>query len=184
MKYFIFTVVFIFLAVGLIIYLLPFIAYYQIESAIVKRDVGTLVSYVDFDQIRGNLKAQKGQRVIKMARKDDVNEPSLADLAIIWSSLSSDQEIEKAVSTAGLYIALSGSGAERKKPDPIKPTPEMSSYQMVKRLIADSSFQYGSLSKFVVSAKDGRNRYVQYFSFVFTREGVHWRLTNVIIPVF
>ena len=59
----------------------------------------------------------------------------------------------------------------------------MSQYQMVQKMIDKASFSYNSLSKFIVSVRDAKGRYSEYFSFVFTREGLNWRLTNVILPV-
>jgi hypothetical protein len=184
MKYFILFASFAASAVVLAVYCLPFVAYYQIDSAIIAKDAGKLASHTDFMEMRRNLKTQKGQRVIKTLKKDDGKDPSLVDLAISWSALPSDKAIDEAISTEGFYIVLSGPGADRRKADPIKAPTEMSTYQMIKKLIADASFQYQSVSKFVVSLKDEKGRYVGYFSFVFMRQGINWRLTNVILPVF
>ena len=183
MKYVMAMAIFIIIIVGLTIYLLPFVAYYEVETAIMAKDVGKFASHVDFTEMRRNLKMQKGQRVIKTLSRSKEKEMSLVDVSISWSALTSDQQIDQAISTEGFYITLSGAGADRKQPDPIRPSSEVDSLQMIKKLIAESSFKYQSFSKFVVSAKDEKGRYVGYCTFVFIREGLQWRLANVVLPV-
>lgn len=181
MKYVVFMAAFAVSAVVMALYLLPFVAYYHVESAIIKKDAEKLAASTGFTEMRRNLKVQKGQRVIKNLRKDDGKDLSLVDLSILWSAIPTDNEVDRAISTEGFYVALSG--AARMKPDPVKPPPEISEYQMVRRMIDKASFHYQSLSKFVVNVRDEKGRYSEYFSFVFTREGLNWRLTNVILPV-
>ncbi len=172
----------------LAVYLMPFITYYQIEAAVVTKDASRLASQVNFAELRKNLKLQKGQRVIKELRKESGPDPdrqqSLVDLSIQWAALPSRESIDQAISTEGFYISLSGPRSERRKPDPIKAPPEFSSVDLAGKLIAQASFSYQSPSRFEVRAKDEKNRYVEYFTFVFTREGIGWRLTNVILPLF
>ncbi|MCG6537807.1 MAG: DUF2939 domain-containing protein [Syntrophales bacterium LBB04] len=181
MKYVVFMAVFAIAAVVLALYSLPFVAYYQVESAIITKNADKLAASTGLAEMRRNLKAQRGQRVIKNIIKDNAKDQSLVDLSILWSELSTDNEIDRAISTEGFYVALSG--AVGTKPDAVKPAPEMSTYQMVRNMIDNASFSYKSLSKFVVSVRDDKGRYAEYFSFVFTREGLNWRLTNVILPV-
>jgi hypothetical protein len=181
MKYVAFMAAFAIVAVAVALYLLPFVAYYQVESAIITKNAEKLAASTGLTEMRQNLKAQRGQRVIKNLGKDDGKDQSLVDLSILWSAISADNEIDRAISTEGFYVTFSG--AERMKPDPVKPPPEMSTYQMVQKTIENASFNYQSSSKFVVSVRDEKGRYSEYFSFVFTREGFNWRLTNVILPV-
>lgn len=171
----------------LAVYLLPFIAYYEIESAIAAKDAGKLASYTDLNELRKNLKMQKGQRIIREWKKENGKNPtsqqSLVDLSIQWTGLTSDQAIDQAISTEGFSISLCGSRAERRKPDPIKPMSELSTFQLVRKLLTNGSFQYHSGSEFVASIKDDKNRYAEYFSFVFVREGLNWRLKKVNLPI-
>jgi len=184
MKYVVIMAIIAISTIILAIYAIPFVAYYQVESAIMVKDTGKLASYMDFNEMRRNLKAQKGQRVIKRLKKDDAADQSLTDLSISWSALSNDTEIDRAISTEGFYITLSGLGSDRTKSDPIKPPPEMDTVELVKKLFSDASFQYQSMSKFTVNVKDKKGRYVEYFLFVFTRDGLNWKLTNVRLPLF
>jgi hypothetical protein len=182
LKYVIFMAAFAIMAVGVSLYLLPFVAYYQVESAISSKDAEKLAAATGFSDMRRNLKAQRGQRVIKTLKKDDNREVTLVDLSIMWSALATDGEVDRAISTEGFYVALS-TGAATGKPNPIKPAQDLSLYQMVRHLIDKSSFQYQSLSKFIVNVRDEKGRYSEYFTYVFTRDGFNWRLTNVILPV-
>lgn len=181
MKYMVFMAAFAIAAVALALYLLPFVAYYQVESAITNKDAEKLAAVTGFTEMRRNLKAQRGQRVIKNIGKEDGKDRSLVDLSILWSAIPTDNEVDRAVSTEGFYVALSGAAST--KSGPVKAAPEISLYQMVRKLIDKASFHYQSLSKFVVNVRDDKGRYSEYFSFVFTREGLNWRLTNVILPV-
>jgi hypothetical protein len=181
MKYVASMAAFAIAAVAVALYLLPFVAYYQVESAIFNKDAEKLAASTGLTEMRRNLKAQRGQRVIKNLRKDEGKDQSLVDLSILWSAISTDHEIDRAISTEGFYVALSGAAST--KPDPVKPAPEMGTYQMVRKMTDNASFSYKSLSKFVVSVRDEKGRYSEYFSLVFTREGLNWQLTNVILPV-
>lgn len=163
-------------------YFLPYVAYYQLQDAIVMKDVGKLSFYTNLHEMRRNLKAQKGQRVIKGLERSNDEDPSLVDLSIAWSALSMDQDIDRAISTEGFYTTLYGLNS--RKSEPQKTMPKLSPYQFVGKLLADASFEYRSLSKFVISFRDEKGRYVGYFSFVFEREGLNWKLTNILLPVF
>ncbi|MDQ5985442.1 MAG: hypothetical protein CSYNP_01152 [Syntrophus sp. SKADARSKE-3] len=166
------------------IYALPFIAYYQVESAIMTKDTGKLASYTDFNELKRNMKNQKGQRVIKNLKKDDGTDQSLVDLSIAWSAITTDVEIDRSISTEGFYVNLSGMGLDNRKPDRIKPMQEVNTIELVKKLFDDASFNYQSFSKFTVNVKDKKGRYVEYFLFTFDRDGLTWKLTNVRLPMF
>lgn len=181
LKYVGFMAVFAIAIVAMALYLLPFVAYYEVESAITTKNAEKLAAATGFTEMRRNLKAQKGQRVIKNLKKDDGKDQTLVDLSILWSAIPNDNDIDRAISTEGFYVALSGTG--RTKADPIRPIPEISTYEMVLKMVDKSNFDYQTLSKFVVSVRDDKGRYSEYFSFVFTRDGLNWRLTNVILPV-
>ena len=73
MKYVLFMAMLAIAAVAVALYLLPFVAYYQVESAIVTKDAEKLAASTGLTEMRRNLKAQKGQRVIKNLGKDDGN---------------------------------------------------------------------------------------------------------------
>ena len=182
LKYCAYIGVFAVLMLALAVYCLPFVSYYQVSSAITAKDAGKLASHIDLQEMRKNLKGQKGQRIIKTMQKKDVRDPSLVDLSLAWSSLSSDQEIDRAISTEGFYIAFSRSNTKTSMP--MKPGPETSVMQEVQKLIERASFQYRSVSQFVVSVKDEDGLYAEYFSFIFKRDGLTWHLSNVILPVF
>ena len=187
MKYIIVIAVFVLLLSGLAIYLMPFVAYYHVELAISEKNPSKLASYMNIVEVRKNLKSQKGERIIRDVKKEGDQvpfQPTLVDLSIQWSALQSEAAIDQAISTEGFYVSLWGPKADVRKPDPIRPLPEQSSYELIKRLIAYSSFHYSSGSSFVVQIKDDKNRYVGYVSFIFTREGLQWRLSNVILPLF
>jgi hypothetical protein len=188
MKYIILTAIVVLVVCCLAIYVSPFVTYYEVESAIAAKDAGKLASYTDLKELRKNLKVQKGQRIIRDWKKGDGKEPgneqSLVDLSIQWAAFPSDLAIDQAISTEGFYISLSGATKERRRPDPIRPPSELSSYQMIRKLTTCCSFEYQSYSKFVVRVKDDKNRYAEYFSFVFTREGLNWRMTSVVLPLF
>jgi hypothetical protein len=184
MKYVVVMVVFAFLAGALAIYFMPFVAYYQIESAIIAKDASRLASCIDLDEMKRNLKKQKGQRVIKELKHDDAREQDLADLSIQWAALSSDQAIDQAISTEGFYVILARGGADGKKREPVRAPKEISAYEAIKKMMATGSFHYRNISRFEVNIKDEKGRYVEYFSFIFARDGLNWRLTNVMLPLF
>ena len=108
-------------------------------------------------------------------------EQSLVDLSIQWTGLTSDQAIDQASVAGKLHQPVVKSRAP--KPDPIKPMSELSTFQLVRKLLTNGSFQYHSGSEFVASIKDDKNRYAEYVSFVFVREGLNWRLKKVNLPI-
>ena len=182
MKYAAILGILLFFAVALSIYFMPFVAYYRIESAIVTKDGDRFSAYTDVNELRRSLKMQKGQRVIKKLKKDNLLDRSLTDVAIEWSALTRDGDIDEAISPEGFFFAVWG--GSKRGIDPIKaPPPEkIDTYEMVQKLIADASFRYSSTSKFVVRVKDHKGRYIQYLSFEFSRTGIDWKLTKVSLP--
>ncbi len=115
---------------------------------------------------------------IKILKNGQGHPISLVDLAIHWSSLNSDGEVDRAVSTEGLYVAMTGTGSEVKLPQA-----DREPLAIAKKMIDESSFHYRSFSDFVINVKDKRGRYVEYFSFSLHREGLTWRLSNGLLPV-
>jgi len=184
MKYVMMMAVFAFLAGALAVYFIPFVAYYRIESAVAAKDASKLASYIDLNEMKRNLKKQKGQRIIQELKHDDGRELNLVDLSIKWSALSSDPAIDQAISTEGFYVFLTRHGDDRKKIAPGRTQKEISAYEMMQEIMGGGSFHYRSISQFEVNVKDGKGRYVEYFSFIFTRDGLNWRLTNVVLPLF
>ena len=182
LKYLVYTGILAVLMLGLSIYCLPFVAYYQVASAITAKDAGKLASHIDLQEMRKNLKTQRGQKIVKVMQKKDAKDPSLVDLSMSWATLSSDQDIDRAISTEGFYVAFAKSIT--KAPTPMKPAQETGIIQEVQKLVEGASFQYRSASQFVVSIKDEYGLYAEYFSFVFKRDGLNWQLSSVILPVF
>ncbi len=173
---------------GLAFYLTPFVTYYEIEMAVASRDASKLASYVDLKELRKNLRTQRGQQLVRGLRreeiKDTVPQQSLMDIALQWAALTSDQAIDQSISTEGFYVSLWGPRSERKRPDPIRPLEELSSYDLIKKLISTAVFQYETQSNFLVQVKDDKNRYVGYCTYVLTRKGLNWHLTKIVLPLF
>ncbi len=166
----------------------PFLAVYQIKGAIKERDQEALAEHVDFPVLRGNLKEQlNGQLMGEMASSK--SNDAFAMFGMMLADKLVDVMVDSLVTPASLARLMAGekvpvrpakggeqdgeTGGAQKSETGDQPTEQ-------KELLADASYHFRSTSRFVARVTDRKGRPLD---FVLTRDGLSWRLTNIVLPL-
>ena len=154
----------------------PFFTVYQIQSAAEKNDGEALSEYIDFPSVRQSLKDQINVMFAKEILADeDMRDNPFAALGTAFAGVMLDKMLDAYVTPAGITQLMAGenpqsgteqggdsdSGSERK---PLK----------------DASMSYKSIDKFVVKVEGAHGGEVE---FILRRQGINWKITEVIIPL-
>jgi hypothetical protein len=152
----------------------PYITIYKIKSGIEHQDPEKISAQVDFSELRTNLKEQFNALIMKQTASDLKDNP-FAALGMAFASKLIDSMVDAFVTTTSLSNLMEGKKpkqpqgeegtqeADSKKPEPFK----------------DARYTYDSLSKFSAWVKDDKGKETR---FVFTRNGLSWKLSNIQIP--
>lgn len=163
----------------------PYLAVADIERGINDKDSERLAERVDFPTLRQNLKDQFKVTILKSATKELEDNPFGA-LATGLATTLVDGLVDAFITPAGLASLMDGerpsvgSVPSRAESRPTQ-TPEPDQEQTQDRdLFKNARHSYDSLSRFSVwvPGQDGRET-----RFVLQRDGLSWRLVNVILPL-
>lgn len=161
----------------------PFMAVQGIRDAVKARDQEALAEHVDFPALRDNLKEQFNDKLMAEMAPSRADDPFAAFGLLIASKLV-DAVVDALVTPSGLARVMSGEKVARlprSEPgdEPDEDT-EASGAQARKEPLANAAYRFSSPSRFVASivGKDGRT-----VEFVLTRDGLSWRLTNILLPL-
>lgn len=175
----------------------PFFTMYQIRSGIHKKDTAKLNTYVEFEELRLNLKDQLVRTIDeKFSKNTEMEENQFSQLTSNFAKRFATRMVDNYISPEGLGKLMGGGPKkEEKKIDDGKPTAEKNeektessknqsffdfSSEDELKLFKNASFAYQSPSVFTVTMPTKNNKDVQ---FVLTRKGVFWKLTNIILPI-
>lgn len=153
----------------------PYRTLAAIRTAIIEDDAAALARQVDFPALRASLKAQMEDR---LARRygGDANDGLFARIAVGIAGVALDGAVEVMVTPLGLGALMEGRemwrGA-RGAFDP--PTPAESATAP----LADPEHRFESTSRFTATVPDDEGRPVVI---VLTRQGLHWRLSDIRLP--
>jgi hypothetical protein len=163
----------------------PYLAVADIERGISDKDSARLAERVDFPTLRQNLKDQLKVTILKSAARELEDNPFGA-LATGLATTLVDGLVDAFITPAGLASLMDGerpsvgSVSSRSQSSPAQ-TPEPDQKQTQDRdLFKNARHSYDSLSRFSVwvPGKDGRET-----RFVLQRDGLSWKLVNVILPL-
>ena len=165
----------------------PYLAVADIERGINDKDSERLAERVDFPTLRQNLKDQLKVTILKSAAKELEDNPFGA-LATGLATTLVDGLVDAFITPAGLASLMDGerpsvgSIPSRAESSPAQtPEPEPDQKQKQDRdLFKNARHSYDSLSRFSVwvPGQDGRET-----RFVLQRDGLSWKLVNVILPL-
>ncbi len=176
-KWIIAAVVLVALTIGGYVVAGPYLAIRGISNAIEQRDTGKLQRYVDFPTLRVNLKAQVDDYLVRQAGSQMQSSLFGAVMASVLGNVTG-AGVDTLVTPIGVAALLQGDSLWKRAtgdtiggdtwaaPSPAKP-------------LADTHGRYESLSRFTATSRlqDGRE-----LVFVLSRQGLRWRLTNIILP--
>lgn len=150
----------------LYIWLGPVISLNAIIHAAADKDSERLKELVDFPLMRENLKEQLNAQVTKSLMKDMQDNPFAAMLSGMAGTIS-DRIIDSIVTPAGLL------GLARIDKD------EKAKNCNIATIYSRVSYSFDSSSRSTVSLKDQGEKSAKL---MFVRNGINWRLVNIIIP--
>lgn len=151
----------------------PFITMYQIKMGIDNHDGDKLNANIDFPALRENLKEQLNAMVMKKAGTDLQDNP-IGGLVFGLSSKAAEGIVDSIVTPEGLSTAMEG---RKHKKNEARDSADMRT-KSFREFLQQFDYEFESTSKFTVWLKDKKRA----AKFVLERQGLSWRLNNVIIP--
>jgi hypothetical protein len=151
----------------------PFITMYQIKVGIDNHDGDKLNANIDFKALRANLKEQLNVMVMKKAGTDLQDNP-IGGLVFGLASKASEGIVDSIVTPEGLSAAMEG---RKHKKNDARDTPEVKT-KSFREFLQQFDYEFESTSKFTVWLKNKKKA----AKFVLERQGLIWKLNNMIIP--
>jgi len=153
----------------------PFITVYQMKSAAENHDGEALSEHIEFPSVRQSLKDQMNVMFAKkMGEDEEMKDNPFAVLGAAFAGVMVDKMVDAYVTPAGITQLMAG-----EKPQPGAEQSDDSAGSAERKPLADASMSYESLDKFVVKVKDADGGDGK---FVLRRQGIGWKLTEIIIP--
>ena len=152
----------------------PYITVSEIKSGIVDQDSERLSENIDFPSLRQNLKEQLNAMLMKDA-VTELDDNPFGALAIGLASKFMDGMVDTFVTPSGLATMMQGN-----KPDQSSQGSDTSTQPKKEDLFKDATYSYDSLDKCSVWVHNEDGDKVR---FVLKREGVSWKLVNIVLPI-
>ncbi len=153
----------------------PFITLYQIKAALQAKDAPRLAHYIDFPELRTNLKEQINTLILNKLPAGVEDNPFGA-MGLALAATLVDGLVDGYVTPSGLATLLSG-----KLPDLLgaQPQADTSAAQPPTTAPAGTQYSFESARQFSVRVQVGNQRAIRL---VLERTGLTWKLTNIILP--
>jgi|GEM_PF-5733025 len=166
----------------------PYVAAYQLYSAIDRQDVSALPEFVNFDAVKNSVKTQLDQKILDPIKKEAEKNP-LAGIALMIAGGVVNQATDQIISPQGMVDLMKGSANIPQAPQPDKSSP--TSKPETKQAPSPStpgnklekSMGYESLNSFVISLKKGAEQ-DKPIKLIMQRQGlVGWKIEDVRLPL-
>lgn len=156
----------------------PYLAIHGIRTALAEQDTGRLEKHVDFPALRVNLRAQVEDYLARQAG------PEIASNLFGTAALSGANQVlgrgvDTLVTPMGIAAILQGRSTWKRA---IGETVGGDTYAppVPADPLKEASHRYESPSRFTATIPDADGNPVV---FVFTRQGLRWRLTDIRLPI-
>jgi hypothetical protein len=169
------------IALGIVAYVAlgPYLAVRGIQNGLASNNPDLLAEHVDFPVLRQNLKdqfnAQLAKAGIGSTTATDKMSQGFAALGALMATKMIDGMVEAYVTPSGLANLAAG----RSSPAIVKEITPGDAER--KNALSDADWQIESLSR--ISLIAGTPTSPENLRFVLTRDGLTWKLTNVILPL-
>jgi hypothetical protein len=156
----------------------PFMTIHSIRSAILAQDAAAIAEHVDFPAIRGSLKAQVDDYVVRRAGPE-AQSSLLGSVALRLASGATGGLVDAAATPAGLAALLEGRNfwqrldGSRQGDDPYIPPPPRDPLE-------GARYRFESPSRFTATVRNADGDPVV---FVLTRQGMDWKVSDVRLPL-
>lgn len=180
MKKFIALLVLVALAFGAYVAAGPFLALRSIEAAVRQEDMRTLERHVDFPLVRSSVRAQLEDYVARRMAEPDLPVEFRAIGAQVTTGVTGGI-VDMLVTPAGIGAVLQGRSIVRRVMGlpPERATAPAAPAGTFDPL-AGAQYRYESTSRFTATVQNADGAPVV---FVFTRDGLQWRMTDVRLPI-
>ncbi len=156
----------------------PYLAIRGIDQALRERDAAALERYVDFPTLRVNLKAQVDDALVRRAGPDMQSSLFGGALLSLAGGLGG-MSVDALVTPAGIGALMQGDALwKRASGDTVggdtyaAPRPPQP--------LRQAEHRFESTTRFVATVHTADGTAVP---FVFTREGLQWKLSNILLPL-
>lgn len=155
----------------------PYITVYQIKSAIDLNDGERLSEYIDFEKLRQSLKDQMNAKLAgELAKNEKAANNSFVQLGSLLAGAFIEKAIDAIVTPSGIAKIMSGENPtnERKERNG-------SASKQNRDPLSAASMSYKSLEKFVVTIQSDKDEEIRL---ILRRQGIDWKLTEILLPNF
>jgi hypothetical protein len=159
----------------------PWLSVRAIRAAIQQQDASALSKEVDFPALRGNLKAQLQDAMLRKAGPDAQASP-FGNFALAIAGGVVNGIVDLLVTPAGLAAMMEGRRVWRKFDDGFSPPPTDAEGRPLPapEPLQGARYRYESPSRFTATVADENDEPIV---FVFRRDGLRWRLTDIRLPL-
>lgn len=179
MKKWIILLLVVLLALGGYVAAGPYLAIRGISQAIEQQDAGRLKKYVDFAAVRVSLKAQINDYLVRKAGVDTQSNP-LGGFALALADSVTGRGVDAMVTPSGIGTLLQGNSLWNRA---LGNTVDGDAYGKPKPVdnpLKNAEHRYRSASRFEAIVRDPAGKLT---IFVFSREGITWKLTDIRLPL-
>lgn len=156
----------------------PYLAIHGIRQAIESRDIAALERHVDYPMLRANVKAQLEDRIAREVGHR-FGEGSLGGMAAGVAGMLSNSAMDAMVSPAGIAVLLQGRALVDRARGNVDPQGGLTAGAVAFDPLKDAQTRFASHSRFIATVHSAQGQPVD---FVFERQGLRWRLTDVTLP--
>jgi hypothetical protein len=144
----------------------PFITLHEIKTGIQDQDSEKLSAYIDFPALRENLKEQLNAYVMKQATTELKDNPFGA-LGMALGAKLVDTMVDSSVTPTGLSNLAAGRKPQQGSGQKLEP-------------FHNARYSFDSINKFSARVPEEGGGEIR---FVLTRDGLSWKLTNIVVPI-
>lgn len=168
-------IIVVFLIIGIsYIAISPLLVVNQIKVGIEEKNSELLSKNIDFPILRENIKEQLNAAMMAKVTSEMENNP-FGVLAAGLASKMADGIIDSFITPSGLSSLMQGKEPSK---SPVE-TPSSSSLNNEEELFQDARYSYDSINRFSVWVLNENDEEI---GFILRRNGVEWKLVNIIIP--
>ena len=157
----------------------PFRTVQSIRQAIEKQDTAALNQHVDFNALRTSFKAQLEDDLARRMDAESQSNP-LSAIAMKLAGGLTDGIDDAMVTPAGIGAVLEGRGMFRRLTGQAPAAAADAKTPHPDDVLANASYAFKSPSRFTATVPNADGEPVV---FVLTREGLHWRLSDIRLPL-
>lgn len=165
-------------AIPAYLYASPYITIYLIKKGIDSRDYSRLAQYVDYDELKKNLKG-KAELVAERITSNTRNNSTESGLEKSLKKKLIEQAFDQLVTPENTPVLIMQVITDReRKPEPAmgEQTGSKNAVNSVEDLLQNAEFGYRSFNVFSIKIKAGGQRQAV---FIMTRNGLQWKLTDI-----